>query len=70
MPLLGGTTETGENLLLMTALIWKTPFAVNSIMASLTGPFSPLPSLYLKPFTASPLQKGLPVVALVPMGRA
>jgi hypothetical protein len=36
----------------------------------LIGPFSDLPSLYLKPFTGSPVQYDLPVEGLTPAGRA
>src|SRR5262249_31531031 len=68
VPRLGGRTVTEPSFPAIVALIWKTP-AFSLICAPLTGPFSPFASLYLKPFTASPLQKGLDVVGLVPVGR-
>src|SRR5262245_26082055 len=68
VPRLGGSTTTDPSFPAIVALIWKTPF-FSLICAPLTGPFSPFASLYLKPFTASPLQKGLDVIGLVPVGR-
>jgi hypothetical protein len=50
------------------ALIRKTPLPLFLICALLMGPFSPLGSLYLNPFAALPLQKGSPVVGLMPCG--
>src|SRR5262245_53188761 len=59
----GGTTSTGPPLPLIATLIWNfPPLAV--ICALFTAPLSPLGSLYLKPFTASPLQNGFCVVGL------
>ena len=47
MPLFGGTTDTAPCLPSITALIRKMPLGVFLIWAVLTGPFSPLESLYL-----------------------
>ena len=66
-PGFGGTTSTGPPLPLIETLIWKVP-PLSLIWAVFTAPFSPFPSLYLNPFTASPLQNGFWVMALVPAG--
>src|SRR5688572_28569730 len=68
-PGFGGVTRTGPSFPEMTALIVKFPLDVFLIWADFTAPFSPLESLYFKPLTASPLQKGLHVTPLVPCGR-
>jgi hypothetical protein len=64
----GGTTATGPTFPSTVTLIWKTPFR-SLIWALFTGPFSPFASLYLNPFSGSPLQKGFRLV-LVPAGKA
>src|SRR5262245_66507498 len=63
----GGTTSTVPPLPLIATSIWNfLPLA--AICALFTAPLSPLGSLYLKPFTASPLQNGFCVVGLMPAG--
>src|SRR5690242_17158461 len=69
VPGFGGTTSSGLVLPEMVALIWKMPLGVFLIWTLLTALFSYLESLYLKPLTASPLQNGLPVMPLTPLGR-
>src|SRR5262249_17981313 len=66
----GGSTVIDPRLPSATALRTILPRDDFLICALLRGPFSPFESLYLKPFVASPLQKGLPASALVPAGRA
>jgi hypothetical protein len=61
VPGLGGTIDTGEYLALPLTLIRKTPPPVFLICADLTGPCSPLESLYLKPDVALPDQNGFPL---------
>src|SRR6185369_5169235 len=70
VPGFGGVTRIGPSLPTMTVLMLNTPLGAFLICATLTGPFSPFGSLYLKPLMASPLQKALPVMPLVPCGRA
>src|SRR6185295_7857760 len=60
-PRFGGTTVTEAYLPLPLTLIRKTPLPVFLICADLTGPCSPFESLYLKPFTVSPVQNGFPL---------
>ena len=66
VPGFGGTTVITPFLPMPTTLIRNTPPPDFLIDAPLMGPLSPLGSFYLNPFTASPLQKGLPVLGLVP----
>src|SRR4051794_39960102 len=68
-PGFGGSTRMRPSLPDSTALIEKLPLGVFLIWALLTGPFSPLASLYLNPLTALPLQNVLPVMLLTPCGR-
>src|SRR5262245_18227073 len=56
-PGFGGTTSTAPSLASTATLIWNVPF-LSLIWALFTAPLAPFESLYLKPFTASPVQKG------------
>src|SRR5262245_58183383 len=68
LPAFGGTTETAPCLASTTIFIVNVLFGDLLIWKTLTGPFSPFESLYLKPLLASPLQNGLPVVGLTAAG--
>src|SRR5262249_53900192 len=67
-PGFGGTTSTAPPLPSIVTVIWNVP-PLSLIWALFTGPFSPFPSLYLNPFTASPVQKGFCFFELPPVGR-
>src|SRR5262245_45891730 len=69
VPEFGGSTVSGRTLPLPLTLIWKVPLDDFLICTVLIGPFSYLESLYLNPFTGSPLQYCLPVAGLVVWGR-
>jgi hypothetical protein len=56
VPGFGGSTVSGETLPLPLTLIWKVPLDDFLICAALIGPFSYFESLYLNPFTGSPVQ--------------
>src|SRR5262245_278968 len=67
VPRFGGSTSTAAILPSAVALIWNVPLGVFLMFRPLIGPLSYFGSLYLKPFTESPLQNGLPVDGLVPV---
>jgi hypothetical protein len=70
VPGFGGTTARNISLPAATALTRKSPLPDFFSSTVLTGPFSPPRSWYLKPLTASPLQNGCLVDALMPAGSA
>src|SRR5262245_25253531 len=70
VPRLGGSTVIGLTFEMPVSLIWKAPEELFLIPTALIAvPFSNFESLYLKPFTLSPLQNGLPEERPVPLGR-
>src|SRR5262245_29848742 len=64
LPGLGGTIDKGAYLALALTLIRKNPLLVFLICTKLTGPCSPLASLYWKPSVELPAQNGSPFRSL------